>query len=545
MDDRPQKQTTLLPLIITFFMLLAFLAIVQGGAEVLPVRLDDVIREWAAILAGTIGGTAASYYFYRKYLNARAHLFREVADRQKSEERLGMLAHALESITEAVSITDMQERFVFVNRAFEELYGYPAAELIGKSIDLVRSSRTTDEITSIISPSSLKGEWRGELWNKKKDGTEFIIALASTSVRDERGKVIAMVGAANDVTLHKIEEDRLRKIKLALERSGEAILITDEQAKIEYVNPAFEKLYGYPATTVLGKNPRFLKSGQMSPDVYTRFWETVLKKEVFAGEFVNRIRDGSFITVEAAVNPILNQAGKIIGYLGIQRDISERKQTARQLQSSLAEKETLLRELYHRVKNNLNIVASMVGLQASMISDSAHTKAFEDMRERVLAMARMHEVLFKAGSSLQIDLSDFIRSLTIQLSRAYERDNVSFVQEIESVELDADAAIPCGMIINELISNALKYAFPENQQGTITVRMKNMEGGFVVLSVVDDGIGFHPESSPARSDSLGMTIVSALVEQLSGTMTIASEHGTSFTLVFPVRREERLQKGIA
>ena len=536
MDENPQKQTTLLPLIITFFVLIAFLAIVQGASAVLPVHPDDLDSKWVAILAGTIGGTAASYYFYRKYLAARAHLFREIADRQQSEDRLGMLAHALESITEAVSITDMQERFTFVNRAFEELYGYSSSELIGKSLDLVRSPRTTEEITRIISPSSLKGEWHGELWNKKKNGTEFIIALASASVRDDRGKIIAMVGAASDVTQHKLEEERLRKNELALDRSGEAILITDEQARIEYVNPAFEKLYGYPATTILGTNPRFLKSGQMPPDVYTNFWETVLRKEVFSGEFINRTRDGKFITVEATINPILSQAGKIIGYLGIQRDISERKQTARQLQSSLAEKETLLRELHHRVKNNLSIVASMAGLQASMIADKGQTQAFEEMRERVVAMARMHDVLFKAGNSLQINLSDFIRSLTVQLSRAYERENVAFVQEIESVELDSDAAIPCGMIINELISNALKYAFAEKQHGAITVRMKNIEGDRVELTVADDGIGFHPETSPARSDSLGMTIVSALVEQLHGTMEIASGHGTSFTLVFPVRR---------
>jgi PAS domain S-box-containing protein len=538
MDENPQKQTTLFPLVITFFILIAFLAIVQGASALLPVRPDDLDSKWVAILAGTIGGTAASYYFYRKYLAVRARLSREIADRQQSEERLGLLAHALESITEAVSITDMQERFTFVNRAFEELYGYSSSELIGKSLDLVRSPRTTDEITRTISPSSLKGEWHGELWNKKKDGTEFIIALASTSVRDERGKIIAMVGAASDVTQYKIEEERLRKNELALDRSGEAILITDEQARIEYVNPAFEKLYGYPATTILGTNPRFLKSGQMPPEVYVKFWETVVRKEVFSGEFVNRTRNGNFITVEATINPILNKAGKIIGYLGIQRDISERKQTARQLQSSLAEKETLLRELHHRVKNNLSIVASMAGLQASMIADLGQRQAFEEMRERVVAMARMHDVLFKACNSLQIDLSDFIRNLTIQLSRAYERENVAFVQDIESVELDSDAAIPCGMIINELISNALKYAFAEKQHGTITVRMKNIEGDRVELTVADDGIGFHPETSPARSDSLGMTIVSALVEQLHGTMEIASEHGTSFTLVFPVHRDK-------
>ena len=538
MVENPQKQTTLLPLVITFFILIAFLAIVQGASAVLPVRPDDLDSKWVAILAGTVGGTAASYYFYRKYLAARARLFREIADRQQSEERLGMLAHALESITEAVSITDIQERFTFVNRAFEELYGYSSSELIGKSLDLVRSPRTTEEITRIISPSSLKGEWHGELWNKKKDGTEFIIALASTSVRDERGKIIAMVGAASDVTQHKLEEERLRKNELALDRSGEAILITDEQARIEYVNPAFEKLYGYPATTILGTNPRFLKSGQMPPEVYNNFWETVLRKEVFSGEFINRTRDGNFITVEATINPILNQAGRIIGYLGIQRDISERKQIARQLQSSLAEKETLLRELHHRVKNNLSIVASMAGLQASMITDHGQRQAFEEMRERVVAMARMHDVLFKAGSSLQINLSDFIRSLTVQLSRVYERENVAFVQDIESVDLDPDAAIPCGMIINELISNALKYAFAEKQHGTITVRMKNIEGDRVELTVADDGIGFHPETSPARADSLGMTIVSALVEQLHGTMEIASVHGASFALVFPVRRDK-------
>ncbi|MCX6136826.1 MAG: PAS domain S-box protein [Ignavibacteriales bacterium] len=399
MANDQSTKSVFTPVVVIFFLLVASLALVQGALDVFLAGSARAVRQWATIIAGALVGTSAYFVMYKKFQRVSDELSTRVSQGKSSEERLGILAHALESISEAVNITDAHERFIYANRAFEKLYGYTSDELLGKSIDIVRSARTTEEVTRVITPSALKGEWHGKLWNRRKDGTEFFISLSSTAVRDEKGHVIAMVGTASDITDDNREELRLRRLELALERSGEAILMTDVDGRIEYVNPAFEQLYGYSAAEVLGKNPRILKSGRMPEGFYTKFWITVLDKETFTGEWLNRTKQGSIITVEATINPILNASDMIIGYLGIQRDISERKRTAQQLQASLIEKNTLLREIYHRIKNNLNIVASVLGLQASAMADKERARPLEETRERILAMAQMHDALFNAGSS--------------------------------------------------------------------------------------------------------------------------------------------------
>ena len=247
--------------------------------------------------------------------------------------------------------------------------------------------------------------------------------------------------------------------------------------------------------------------------------------------------------------PLLNQA-TLIGVLYLENNLAPQvftparisvmkllaSQAAISLENaSLEEKEALLKEIHHRVKNNLQLISSMLNLQSARVSDPEVAALFADSRNRVRAMALVHENLYRAGNFARIPMSSHIQTLCAQLTRAYEvrGRGVKLETEIEDVHLDLNRAVSCGLIVNELVSNALKHAFPNDRDGTIAVEFKLLNDKGYVLTVRDDGIGLPAGFDPGRCDSLGLQLVQDLSQQLHGTMAVDSARpGTTFTLVF-------------
>jgi two-component sensor histidine kinase/CheY-like chemotaxis protein len=223
----------------------------------------------------------------------------------------------------------------------------------------------------------------------------------------------------------------------------------------------------------------------------------------------------------------------------LRREVAERRAVEKALRTSLAEKEVLLKEVHHRVKNNLQIVSSLLSLQ-SLKFDDALAGAFMDSQARVRAMALVHEKLYRSGDLSRIDFPDYLRQLSTFLLQAYRPKDKAVASDIQCRDLclPVDFAIPCGLIVNELFTNSLKHAFTGRTSGIIRLRA-SQDGSQAHLVVEDDGVGFPPDFVMEEAESLGLQLVTNLTHQLSGTLTVDSgPSGSRFTLRFPVPADQ-------
>ena len=234
----------------------------------------------------------------------------------------------------------------------------------------------------------------------------------------------------------------------------------------------------------------------------------------------------------------------------LERTVEERTQDLRvakekievqadELRASLREKEVLLREIHHRVKNNLQIISSLLHLQSQKVDDEETRALFKDCRDRIYAMSMIHERLYQSENLEQVDFSTYLGSVTEQLFHSYNVNahEVVLSVHIDSTQLRADQAIPCGLIVSELVSNALKHAFPGKDNGHITVSFK-ADGLFYRLIVADDGVGFSDHFELEKHQALGLQLVKALVQKLKGTLNVANRAGTTFEVTFPAQPAE-------
>jgi len=219
------------------------------------------------------------------------------------------------------------------------------------------------------------------------------------------------------------------------------------------------------------------------------------------------------------------------------RDITERKRYENQLKSSLTEKEILLKEVHHRVKNNMQVITSLIKLQSYSLTNDHAIAQFAECERRVRSMALVHELLYQSHNLESINASGYIHKLASDIiSSSNLQKNVKLDISVESIELDLDTAIPCGLIINELVTNSMKYAFKLQEQGTITISLLVSPDSRYILTVSDNGIGLPDTFDCSGSDTLGMQLVSVLVQQIEGNLKISGENGTHFEICFPKKR---------
>jgi two-component sensor histidine kinase len=223
-------------------------------------------------------------------------------------------------------------------------------------------------------------------------------------------------------------------------------------------------------------------------------------------------------------------------YQTAQEELARRTQVEAQLKLSLREKEVLLKEIHHRVKNNLQVISSLLYLQMEAIADAQLRARFEEGQHRIQAMALIHETLYRSSDLAQVDFAQYLRTLTAHLGEAYSLNpqRIKLTVAVQEVRLSLDSAIPCGLLLNELLSNALKHAFPDGRSGEISIELRVEPPATGVLTVRDTGIGF-PDAVDFRSTaSLGLQLVCLLAEQLGGTLLLERQGGTHWTLRFPL-----------
>ncbi|HEX9925796.1 MAG TPA: histidine kinase dimerization/phosphoacceptor domain -containing protein, partial [Anaerolineae bacterium] len=218
----------------------------------------------------------------------------------------------------------------------------------------------------------------------------------------------------------------------------------------------------------------------------------------------------------------------------LQHDITERKKAEAQIEASLKEKEVLLQEIHHRVKNNLQVISSLLNLQSEYVEDQKALEVFQESQHRVRSMALIHEKLYRSENLAQIDFADYVRELSTYLFRSQTAkvQDITLTVQPENIFLDIDRAVPCGLMLNELVSNALKHAFPNGRPGEIRIELSIDNHRQLTLKVIDNGIGFLAEWDYQNTKSLGLQLVNTLVDQLDGKIELDRDNGMEFTITF-------------
>ena len=255
-------------------------------------------------------------------------------------------------------------------------------------------------------------------------------------------------------------------------------------------------------------------------------------KQLAFGEFKATKKDGTFFPIMVHSNPIIRE-NKIIGLRGAVVDITALKIAENKIKASLNDKEVLLKEVHHRVKNNMQIISSLLNLQIQYVADEEAVNVLKESQNRVKSMAMIHEKLYMSNDLAQINFVNYIESLVSNLFYSYNINNghIKPLLEIDEISLNMETAIPCGLIISELVSNSLKYAFPNGKQGELLVSLKSEDNNYKLI-VRDNGIGLPEDLELDNAKTLGLRLVHILTGQIDGEITINNESGTEFIIAF-------------
>jgi PAS domain S-box-containing protein len=372
----------------------------------------------------------------------------------------------------------------------------------------------------------------------KKDGSVFPVEISAGSFK-WRDRTVACA-IFRDITERHQTEDALReseeRFRSLVETTSDWVWEVDQKGAYSYASPRILALLGYAPEEVIGKMP----CDFMPPDEAQRiayfFASIAAAKEPFRNLVnINRHRDGRLVVLETSGVPFFDSRGSLRGYRGIDRDITERKLAEENLKASLKEKETLLRELYHRTKNNMQVISNLIDLQVLTIKDDQILTLFRETQSRIRTMALVHEKLYQSRDLSNLNLKDYISDLATAVRDGYQLSSagISLNLDVADISVSIDTATPCGLILNELMSNSLKHAFPGNRRGEILIAIRRTEKGAIELRFSDNGVGLPEGFNFSKIRSLGLTLVKNLSEkQLGGTIELRTDSLTEFIITF-------------
>jgi PAS domain S-box-containing protein len=395
--------------------------------------------------------------------------------------------------------------------------------------DYLTKPFSAEELRTRVSNLIAMKQARETLQHDLASRTSDLSALAR-EVAARRRELHAALGALQE------SEERSRLLVECVR--DYAIFMLDLDGRVGSWNAGAERIMGYSADEIAGQHfSRFypaaeIRNGAPEHDLNRTTADGRVETD---GQRVRK--DGVSFWANTILTALRNVDGRLRGFSVVTRDITERRCAEEQIAASLREKEILLKELHHRVKNNLQVISSLLSLQSRTIEDGPTRELFDASRGRVKSMALIHEQLYRSHDLATVDFGEYVRSLAGNLFRSYagSPDAVALTLDVEDVSLTVDTALPCGLIINELITNSLKHAFPRGRKGEIRVGLRAEADQTYELSISDDGIGLPADSDAAGAPSSGLQLVATLAEQVGANVEVQRDGGTRFRIRFPRR----------
>lgn len=367
--------------------------------------------------------------------------------------------------------------------------------------------------------------------------------------------LMVLAGGGFIITFFQLRERRAaealayseRRFKDVVDNTGDWVWEVDTTGRYTYSSGAAKEVIGFGPSEILGTAlfehlpPEERKASQKTEV------EFIERREPFRNFLSRNLhRDGRTVLLETSGVPVVDFKGRVIGFRGVHRDVTEQKRAEEELRASVREKETLLREINHRVKNNMQIISSLLNLQSGYIEDPAHAEVFRECQNRIRTMAFAHEKLYQTESLSKINIGSYIKDLARGVLKSYKVDTnrVILSMELEDLVLSLETAVPCGLIVTELVSNSVKHAFRDGRDGRIDVRLRRTGTDALELSVKDNGVGLPPGIDIREYKSLGLRLVSTIAEgQLEGTVEADSSGGTEFRIRFKeLRYRDRIKE---
>ncbi len=339
-------------------------------------------------------------------------------------------------------------------------------------------------------------------------------------------------------------QDNERRFRAIFNQTFQFIWLLKPDGALLEANQTALELMGLPAKSVVNRLFWDMPCWNLSPQNQQQLQQALAKlKEGIAqaatGNFIRYEVDvvsanGKIVTIDFSIKPVTNEIGEVVMLIPEGRDISDRKQAEEEIKASLKEKEILLKEIHHRVKNNLLVVSSLLEFQAEYINNPAIVKVFEDSQHRIYSMALIHEKLYQSKNLEKINFGEYLQNLVYNLISSYNitEDRIQVEFDIDPIELNIETANPGGLIVNELVSNAFKHGFPDNRSGKLSLELHQDSNQKITLIIRDNGVGFPSDLDFRNTDSLGLQLVCTLTEQLEGEILLNKADGTTFYLNF-------------
>jgi PAS domain S-box-containing protein len=435
------------------------------------------------------------------------------------------------------------EDVVWRNETYEAIYS--PDDPIGDGGDWWKHHLHPDDASRVVRGLTTALDDGSEIWTDeyrllRSDGVYATVLDRGHILRDASGRAVRLIGAMTDITERARAEAALVESEIALRESAmkyrtlyketPAMMHSiDRDGRLVSVSNTWLAKLGYTADEVIGR-----RSVEFLTPASAEYAKVIVLPAFF--------KNGE--TIDVLLSATAERVGNhIVRSLAILVDVTEKKHADAALRATVVEKEVLLKELHHRVKNNLQIISSLLSLQSQRVDDATARELFKESQTRVRAMALVHENLYRSQNVAKVDVVQLLRALTANVLRLFgaEAGRIALDLAIDDVDLEVETAIPCALLVNELLSNALKHAFSDGRKGSIRVVLKRLPDECVALSVADDGIGMPIAIDVDRADSLGLDIIKTLSGQLHGALHVVRDPGTRVELVFP--RQKRRERG--
>lgn len=492
-------------------------------------------------------------------------VLRDVTDRRRVQEAVRDNERQMREILQGTPIPmfviGKDHRIIHWNRAIEVYSGLSGSDMKGTSDHwkaLYQEPRPCMADLIVDGAFELLPEWYGDKFKKSShlanayEGTDsFTIPgrgmvwmnLTAAEIRDSENNVIGAIETLEDITERRRAADALQeseeRFRSLFEYSRDGIMIMEPPSwRFSRINKTGLKMFAADAVEISALGPWDLSpSSQPDGEPSEARIKAMIEKAIERGwcfyEWQFRSLDDNEFPATVLLSRI-DRSGQPIIQMTV-RDITESKRAEDRIKASLREKEVLLREIHHRVKNNFQVIMSLLNLQSRNLTDPELLKQFDDSSNRIRAMALVHEKLYQSSDLSEIDFSSYLKTITEDLARTYAaiRKRPQITIDSEEVPLGIDQAVPCGLIANELITNALKYAFNDESSGNrLSIKLRKDETGMITMQISDNGPGLPAGIDIDTTQTLGLQLVSLLTRQIRGTCRIDSADGTTWTIAF-------------